>query len=124
MPILPRPTDAELSILRVLWKLGPSTVKDVHLELSRKREMAYTGVLRMLQVMFEKGLVLRDESERSHVYRPVRSMAATQKRMVSDLLEKAFAGSAKDLVLAALRTGRVSPEDKAEIRALLEKGDG
>lgn len=124
MPTLLRPTDAELSILRVLWQLGPSTVKEVHLELSRKREMAYTGVLRMLQVMFEKGLVLRDESERSHVYRPVRTMAATQKGMVSDLLEKAFAGSAKDLVLTALKTGRVSPADKAEIRALLKKGDG
>ena len=115
----PRPTDVELSLLRVLWKLGPATVKEVHRELSRHKELSYTGVLRMLQVMFEKGLVLRDESERSHVYQPAHSKDATQKGMVTDLLEKAFAGSAKDLVQAALKAGHVSPKEKAEIRALL-----
>jgi predicted transcriptional regulator len=123
VPKPPRPTDVELSLLRVLWKLGPSTVKEVHQELSRTRELAYTGVLRMLQVMFEKGLVVRDESERSHVYQPVHSKDVMQKGMVSDLLEKAFAGSARDLVLAALKAGRVTAKEKAEIRALLGKED-
>jgi len=115
----PRPTDVELSLLRVLWKLGPSTVKEVHREMSLHKELSYTGVLRMLQVMFEKGLVRRDESERSHVYIPVHSKDAMQKGLVSDLLERAFAGSAKDLVLAALKAGRVGAKEKAEIRALL-----
>ena len=119
MTLAPRPTDVELSLLRVLWKLGPATVKEVHRELSRHKELSYTGVLRMLQVMFEKGLVLRDESERSHVYQPAHSKDSTQKGMVTDLLEKAFAGSAKDLVQAALKAGRVSAKEKAEIRALL-----
>jgi len=118
----PRPTDVELSILRVLWKLGPCTVKQVHQEFSKDRELSYTGVLRMMQVMFEKGLVLRDESERSHVYSPVHSRDAMQKGMVSDLLERAFAGSARDLVLAALKAGKVSAQEKAEIRALLGEG--
>jgi predicted transcriptional regulator len=99
--------------------LGPATVKEVHRELSKHKELSYTGVLRMLQVMFEKGLVLRDESERSHVYHPAHSKDAMQKGMVSDLLERAFAGSAKDLVLAAVKAGRVSAKEKAEIRALL-----
>ena len=119
-----RPTDVELEILRALWKLGPATVKQVHAELNQERELTYTGVLRMLQVMFEKGLVQRDESERSHVYRPTHSKDATQKGMVSDLLERAFAGSARDLVLTALKAGRVSAKEKAEIRALLSEHKG
>lgn len=116
----PKPTEVELSILRVLWSLGPCTVKQVHQEFSKDRELSYTGVLRMMQVMYEKGLVLRDETERSHVYSPVHSRDAMQKGMVSDLLEKAFGGSARDLVLAALKAGKVSTQEKAEIRALLE----
>lgn len=123
MPRPPRPTDVELSLLRVLWKLGPATVKEVHKEMSRHKELSYTGVLRMLQVMFEKGLALRDESERSHVYRPAHSKEAMQKGMVSDLMEKAFAGSARDLVQAALKAGRVGAREKAEIRALLGEED-
>ena len=119
-----RPTDVELEILRALWKLGPATVKQVHSELNQERELTYTGVLRMLQVMFEKGLVQRDESERSHVYRPTHSKDVTQKGMVSDLLERVFAGSARDLVLTALKAGRVSAKEKAEIRALLSEHKG
>ena len=119
----PRPTDAELTTLRILWKLGPSTVKDVYQELTQTRDMAYTGALRILQVMFEKGLVLRDETERSHVYRPAHSKGVMQKGIVSDLLEKAFMGSATDLVVTALKAGRVSPKEKAEILAILSKED-
>lgn len=117
----PRPTDVELSILRVLWELGPATVKDVHRVLSQERELTYTGVLRMLQVMFEKGLVLRNESERSHVYQAAQSKDATQKHLVSDLMTRAFAGSAKDLVMAALRSGSVGEGERAEIQALFAR---
>lgn len=121
MPKPARPTDVELSILRVLWKLGPATVKQVHQELSAEREISYTGVLRMLQVMFEKGLVVRNESERSHVYQPTHDQDAMQTGLVADLMRRAFAGSAKDLVVAALRSGSVSPQERIEIRALLGK---
>lgn len=120
----PRPTDVELSILRVLWDLGPATVKQVHQVLSAERELTYTGVLRMLQVMFEKGLVARDERERSHVYRPAHAKAAMQNGLVADLMDRAFQGSAKDLVLAALKTGSVSAKERAEIRALFAQEDG
>jgi predicted transcriptional regulator len=97
-------------------------VKQVHQVLNAERELTYTGVLRMLQVMFEKGLVKRDETERSHVYRPVHAKDTMQKGLVTDLMERAFAGSARDLVLAALKSGKVSSRERAEIRALLEGG--
>lgn len=116
-----RPTDVELSILRVLWNLGPATVKQVHQVVNQEREISYTGVLRMLQVMFEKGLVVRNESERSHVYQPTHGQDAMQTGLVADLVQRAFAGSAKDLVVAALKSGSVSPQERAEIRALLGK---
>lgn len=117
----PRPTDVELSILRVLWDLGPATVKQVHQVMNAEREISYTGVLRMLQVMFEKGLVTRNESERSHVYQPAHGQDAMQTGLVADLMQRAFAGSAKDLVVAALKSGSVSARERAEIRALLSK---
>ena len=116
----PKPTEVELSLLRVLWDLGPATVRQVHEVLSRNRELSYTGILRMLQVMHEKGLVVRDESARSHVYRPAHTREAMRAGLVSDLLDKAFGGSAADLVLAALRSGRVSATERRAIRALLE----
>ncbi len=115
----PRPTDVELSILRVLWNLGPATVKQVHQVLNAEREISYTGVLRMLQVMFEKGLVVRNESERSHVYQPTHGQDAMQTGLVADLIHRAFAGSARDLVVAALKSGSVSAQERTEIRALL-----
>lgn len=121
MPRTPRPTDVELSILRVLWDLGPSTVRQIHQVLSAERELTYTGVLRMLQVMFEKGLVKRDERERSHVYRPAHAQAAMQSGLVTDLMDRAFKGSAKELVLAALKSGSVSAKERTEIRAMFAK---
>ena len=121
MPRAPRPTDVELSLLGVLWDLGPATVKQVHQVLNAEREITYTGVLRMLQVMFEKGLVTRDERERSHIYHPAHAKAAMQKGLVADLMDRAFAGSAKELVLAALKSGSVSAKERAEIRALFAK---
>lgn len=116
-----KPTEVELKLLRILWELGPATVKEVHVYLSRREDYAYTGVLRMLQVMLEKGLVTRDESRRSHVYTPAHSRTAMEGGLVADLTERLFGGSAAALVLAALRSGQVSPEEKARIRDLLGK---
>jgi BlaI family transcriptional regulator, penicillinase repressor len=119
-PVLPRPTDAELGILRVLWERGPSTVRQVHDVLSRERPTAYTTALKLLQIMTEKGLVRRDESDRTHVYHARLSEEQTQRQLVRDLLDRAFAGSASKLVMQALAARRASPEELAEIRRLLD----
>ena len=116
-----KPTEVELKLLRILWDLGPATVKEVHAQLNRREAYAYTGVLRMLQVMLEKGWVTRDEGRRSHVYAPAHSRAAMEGGLVSDLTERLFGGSAAALVLAALRTGKVSAEEKALIQDLLKE---
>jgi predicted transcriptional regulator len=121
-----KPTDAELAILRVLWTRGPSTVRDVAEAMGR--EGAYTTVLKLMQIMTDKGLVKRDDSTRSHVYTPASSEDKMQKQLVTDLLDKVFAGSAAKLVLQALDAGKASPEELAEIRKLLDahrgKGSG
>ncbi len=116
-----KPTEVELKFLRILWELGPATVKEVHAHLNHREAYAYTGVLRMLQVMLEKGLVTRDESLRSHVYAPAHSRSAMEGGLVGDLTERLFGGSAAALVLAALRSGPVSAEEKARIREMLGK---
>ena len=116
---LPKPTDGELAILSVLWALGPSTVRQVHEDLLRERDLGYTTVLKMLQVMTEKGLVVRDETERTHVYAPAQSQTQTQRTLVEDLLGRAFNGSALKLVVQALSASKASPEELAEIRTLL-----
>jgi BlaI family transcriptional regulator, penicillinase repressor len=121
---IPRPTDAELAILRVLWERGPSTVREVHEELSRERGTGYTTVLKLLQIMFDKGLVTRDESERAHVYQPRQSEEQAQRRLVTDLLDRAFGGSAQKLVMQALTAKKASPEELAEIRKLLDELGG
>jgi BlaI family penicillinase repressor len=114
-----KPTEAELAILRVLWARGPSTVRDVFDVLGG--EGAYTTVLKLLQIMIEKGLVRRDESARTHVYEAAFSQDQTQKQLVSDLLDRVFDGSAATLVLQALEAGKASPGEIAEIRKLLDK---
>ncbi|MBO0863097.1 MAG: BlaI/MecI/CopY family transcriptional regulator, partial [Chloracidobacterium sp.] len=119
-PNLSRPTDAELAILRVLWSRGPSTVRQVHEELSRDRETGYTTVLKLMQIMTEKGLVERDESERTHVYQARFTQEATQQRLVRDLLDKAFGGSAAQLVMRALAAKPASADELAQIRRLLD----
>ena len=121
---LSRPTDAELAILRVLWSRGPSTVRQVHEAISRDRETGYTTVLKLMQIMTEKGLVDRDESERTHVYQARFTQEATQQRLVSDLLEKAFGGSASQLVMRALAAKPASADELAEIRRLLDELEG
>ncbi len=117
----PRPTDGELEILCVLWENGPSTVRQVHEVLSRSRDVGYTTVLKMLQIMTEKGLVVRDESRRSHVYRSRFSEEQTQRQLVGDLLSKAFGGCMERLVMQALSARKVSPRELAEIRKLLDE---
>ena len=120
-PQLPKPTAAELDLLRTLWRLGPSTVKDVHQARQRERpDLSYATVLRLMQVMHGKGLLTRDESQRSHVYAAAHAQDALQTNLLSDLIHKAFAGSGKQLVLAAL-SGHVSAKERAEIRRLLEE---
>ncbi len=119
-----RPTDAELSILRVLWSRGPSTVQQVQETLSEDRPIGYTTVLKLLQIMTEKGLVLRDESRRAHVYRPRDPEEQVQRRLLQNLLDKAFGGSARRLMLQALEETAASDEERAEIEALLDKIEG
>ena len=120
----PRPTDAELEILRVLWDHGPATVREVLEVITQSRDAGYTTVLKLLQIMTDKGLVSRDESERSHVYRARYAEAETQRQLVHDLLARAFGGSTEKLVLQALSTTRASDTDLAEIRRLLKRRKG
>jgi predicted transcriptional regulator len=110
-----------LTILRVLWKRGPSTVREVHDVLYRKRATGYTTVLKMLQIMTEKGLVTRDKSQRSHIYKARLAREQTQRQLVRDLLRRAFGGSARQLVTLALTSERVSPEEAAELRRLIDR---
>ena len=117
-----KPTDAELTILRVLWRRGPSTVREVAAALGR--DGAYTTILKLLQIMAEKRLVRRDESSRTHVYAAAFSEHQTQRQLVSDLLDRAFGGSASKLVLHALEARKATPEELAEIRRLLDDRRG
>jgi BlaI family penicillinase repressor len=116
----PRPTDAELAILRVLWAHGACTVRQVHEALSRERPSAYTTALKMLQIMTEKGLVRRDVTDRTHIYQARLSEEQTQRQLVRDLLDRAFGGSSSKLVMQALSARRATPEELTEIRKLLE----
>lgn len=120
---LNRPTDVELSILRVLWALGPATVRQVHEALCEDREepLAYTAVLKMMQTMVDKGLLLRDESGRSHIYRPSQAREHTLKHLVDDLLERAFGGSALDLLATTLSSRKLGSGEREEIAQLLAK---
>jgi BlaI family penicillinase repressor len=118
--IAPRPTDAELAILRILWDRGPSTVRQVHDILGRERPAAYTTALKLLQIMIEKGLVERDERDRTHVYRARLSEETTQRQLVRDLVDRAFGGSSMKLVMQALATRRASPDELRDIRKAID----
>jgi predicted transcriptional regulator len=120
-----KPTDAELAILRVLWTRGPSTVRQIaEVMADAGREIGYTTVLKLLQIMTEKGLVVRDESARTHIYAPASTEDQTQRQMVTDLLDRVFDGSAAKLVMQALAAKKTTPEELAEIRELLKKARG
>jgi BlaI family penicillinase repressor len=123
----PRPTDAELEILAVLWSRGAATVREVHEAITRRKPAQYTTVLKMLQIMAEKGLVQRDEKQRAHIYEASRPQEWTQRQLAGDLLHRAFNGSAKGLMLGALSAQKASKQELAELRRLLddyEKGTG
>ena len=122
MKLSRKPTDAELGILRILWTRGPSTVREVATEMGR--EAAYTTVLKLLQIMTDKQLVRRDESARTHVYSAAHTEEQMQQHLVSDLLERAFEGSAATLVMRALSAKKTSAKDLAEIRKLLKMRQG
>ena len=116
----PRPTDGELAILRILWDRGPSTVRQVHDVLALERQAAYTTALKLLQIMTEKGLVERDERDRTHIYRARLSQETTQRQLVRDLVDRAFGGSASQLVMQALATKRASAEELRDIRKAID----
>jgi len=118
---LPRPTDAELEILTVLWSRGPSTVRDVHEAVAVRKPTQYTTVLKMLQIMAEKGLVRRNEKQRAHIYEAARPREWTQRQLAGDLLQRAFNGSAKSLMMGALSARKASKEELSELRRLLEE---
>lgn len=123
---LRRPTDAELQILATLWELGPASVRQVHEALGAQddgKDRGPTTVLKHMQIMVEKGLLVRDESIRPQIYKPARSQGQTQKQLLRHLLDLAFRGSAGSLALAALSTRRASADERAAIRELLDRAD-
>jgi predicted transcriptional regulator len=120
-PAPPKPTAAELDLLQTLWPLGAATAKQVHQAILTERpDVTYATVLRLMQIMHTKGLLIRDESERSHVYAPAQAQDSLQTNLLKDLIQKAFSGSAKALVMAALKTG-ISKKERDEIESLLKE---
>jgi len=117
----PRPTEAELDILRVLWSRGPSTVRDVNSELNLLKPVGYTTTLKFMQIMVEKGLVRRNEEQRAHLYESVVPQESTQRQLVGELLERAFGGSATQMVMQALSAKRATPSEIAQIRKMLDQ---
>jgi len=119
--VFQQPTDAELEILRILWENGPSTVRFVNEQLNTSRRVGYTTTLKIMQIMYDKGLVRRDEQSRSHVYSAILQKGEIQKRLVDKILEAAFGGSASRLIMQALGNHHTSPEELDEIRKLINE---
>jgi len=117
----PKPTEAELEILNILWTRGPSTVRDVHEEVSRNKNAQYTTVLKTMQIMAEKGLLRRDERQRAHVYAATKPREWTQKQIAGDLLQRAFGNSARSLLMGALSARKASKDELNSIRQLLDE---
>ena len=125
MPDVPsKPTDSEVEILGYLWEFGPSTVRELHTRMSENRDIGYTTVLKLMQIMTDKGLLVRDERQRSHIYRPKQRAEATQRLILRDLLNRAFAGSTENLVLQVLSSKKATPEEIDRIRKLLDEYEG
>ena len=116
-----KPTESELEILQVLWEKNPATVREVHEELLKTKDAGYTTTLKLMQIMFDKGLLARDESVRPQIYRPLYTQQQTQRQLVGDLLDRAFGGSVRDLVLQALSAKKSSPAELAEMERLLDR---
>ena len=121
---VPKPTEAELAIVQVLWDQGPSTVRQIQDVLEKDRGTGYTTTLKLMQIMFEKGLLTRDESQRSHIYSAAASRSKTQKMIVGKMIDQWFDGSARQLVVQALASRKSSPEELAQIRELLDSLEG
>ena len=119
-----RPTDRELAILRILWDNGPSTVREVNETMNEDEDTGYTTTLKLMQIMIDKGLLRRDDSQFKHVYQPALTEAKAQKQLVGDLLDKAFSGSAEKLVMRALSAKKVSAKELARIKILLNNIEG
>jgi BlaI family penicillinase repressor len=120
MEELPKPTDAELEILTVLWSRGPATVRDVHTVIAERKPTQYTTVLKTMQIMAEKGLVRRNEKQRAHIYQAAMPREWTQRQLAGDLLQRGFDGSARTLMMGALSARKASKEELAELRRLLD----
>lgn len=120
-PEPPRPTDAELEILNILWVIGPATVRQVYEAINNRRVAQYSTILKFMQIMADKGILIRDDSERAHVYQAAQSREATQQQLAAHLLDRAFSGSAKDLVMRALSATKASKSELAEIHRLLDE---
>ena len=118
------PTDREMAILGILWNNGQSTVRQVNEEMNKQQRTGYTTTLKLMQIMTEKGLVVRDDSKFQHIYRPAVSEEKTQKQVVGNLLEKVFSGSAEKLVMRALSAKKVSAKELASIKKILDKAEG
>ena len=123
-PTSAQPTEVEMQILRILWELGPSPVREIHRRLEAAKGTNYSTTVKMLAVMLQKGLVKRDENAQPHVYRPALTRAKTSKRMLDDLIEKVYDGSAMSLVLQALSSGKATKEELDEVRQILDQMEG
>ena len=123
-PKLPKPTEGELELLRVLWSMGSATVREVHEEVARRRPLGYTTALKMLQIMAEKGLVQRTESGKAHLYRATVSQQETQSQMLRDLSDRLFSGSAAQLAMHALSMQPASAQELEEVRKMLVERGG
>ena len=121
--LVPEPTNAELDILQVLWDRGPSTVRQVHDHLARQRATGYTTTLKLMQIMVQKGILVRDESNRTHLYRDAQTREKTQRQLVRNLMQRVFDGSTAGLVMQALSARKASAEELADIRRLLDELD-
>ena len=118
---LPQPTDGELEVLRILWTNGPSTVKQVHEVVNKDRPTVYTTTLKVMQVMYEKGLLVRNDSKYRHIYTPALPEETTQKKLVADFLEKAFSGSTEKLMMHLLSAKKMSAKERTKIRKMLDE---
>jgi predicted transcriptional regulator len=121
MEELPKPTEAELEILTVLWSRGPATVREVHEVIAARKPTQYTTILKLLQIMAEKGLVLRNDKQRAHVYEPAKPREWTQQQLAGDLLQRGFDGSARTLMMGALSARKATKAELAELRKLLDE---
>ena len=119
-----RPTDRELAILRILWDNGPSTVREVNEIMNEDEDTGYTTTLKLMQIMIDKGLLRRDDSQFKHIYQPALTEEKAQKQLFGDLLDKAFSGSAEKLVMRALSAKKVSAKELARIKILLNNIEG